>query len=422
MNIKKSLVNIICRAGDKMKPLLLKIFPAQIFRQIKGKILCAAYNENARKLSFEKSAFPFGVNLVGFIRAQMGLGQGCRLIASALETAGIPFGAVETRVGNPFNHSDNTWARKLTDSFRYGVNIFHVNPEQLPHLLVSLPAGVLDRHYNIGIWLWELPDFPDRWHKCFRLVDEVWAPSKFNCESIRKKSPVPVTLIPYGIEAEYDENMDREYFGLPEGKFLFLSMFDSNSTIERKNPLGAVWAFRKAFPRNASAGLVIKINNPTDECRRLLREETESFPNIYLIEKSLTKTGVNSLIRCADVFVSLHRAEGFGLVIAEAMLLGTPVIATNWSANVDFMTEENSCPVKYSLREIGRNIYSYEAYQLWAEPDLNHAADYMKKLFSDGKFYASIRKNAMEYISENYSAEKSAEAIRTRLAEIFGEL
>ena len=104
-----------------------------------------------------------------------------------------------------------------------------------------------DKRYKIGIWLWELPDFPDEWCGAFSLVDEVWAPSVFNCESIRKKSPVPVTLIPYGIEAEYDEKFDREYFHLPKDKFLFLSMYDSNSTIQRKNPIGALKAFKKAF-------------------------------------------------------------------------------------------------------------------------------------------------------------------------------
>lgn len=419
MNIKKSVVNIICRVGDKTKPMLLKIFPGKFFRELKGKILRTAYNGTSEKLPYEKGAFPFGVNLVGFIKAQMGLGQGCRLIASALEKAEIPFGAVDTRVGNPFSHSDKTWEHKLNDSFGYSVNIFHVNPEQMPYLQISLPADVLDRHYNIGIWLWELPDFPDRWCESFRLVDEVWAPSVFNCESIRRKSPVPVTLIPYGIEAETDEKMDRAYFGLPEGKFLFLSMFDSNSTIERKNPLGAVRAFRKAFsPTDSGVGLVIKMNNPNDGYRKLLLEEIQGYPDIYLIEKSLTKTEVNSLIASANVFVSLHRAEGFGLVIAEAMYLGTPVIATNWSANVDFMTEENSCPVNFKLREIGRDIFFYEAYQFWAEPDLNHAAEYMKKLFSDREFYNFLRKNAMAYIRENYSTEKSAAAIKKRLSEI----
>lgn len=419
MNIKKAVVNRICCLGDSMKPFLLKIFPAEFFRRMKGKILKTAYNGASEKLPYVKGAFPEGVNLVGFIKAQMGLGQGCRLMASALEKAEIPFGAIETRVGNPFNHTDTEWEHKLTDKFSYSVNIFHVNPEQMPYLQVSLPSDVLDRRYNIGIWLWELPDFPDRWCDSFRLVDEVWAPSAFNCESIRKKSPVPVTLIPYGIKAEHDESMGRKYFGLPEEQFLFLCMFDTNSTMERKNPLGAVRAFKEAFPpEDNTVGLVVKMNNPTDEHRKILAGELKGYSNIYIIENTMTRTEVNSLIRSADVFVSLHRAEGFGLVIAEAMYLGTPVIATNWSANVDFMTAENSCPVDYVLREIGRDIFFYEAYQKWAEPDLSHAAGYMKKLFSDRKFYNSIRESAMEYIRENYSIEKSAEAVKKRLSEI----
>ena len=418
MRIKKVIINTVCMIGDKLKPVLIKILPLPLLKKIKGGLINSAYSKNA-KAPFQKDAYPFGINLIGYIKAQMGLGQGCRLIARAIKESGIPFLIMDTRVGNPFNHNDNSWDGYIKTSPAYNINIFHINAEQMPHLQLSLPSGTLDKRYNIGIWLWELPDFPDEWCGAFSLVDEIWAPSEFNCESIRKKSPVPVTLIPYGIEAEYDEKFDRDYFSLPKDMFLFLSMYDSNSTIQRKNPIGAIKAFKKAFPPSEkNVGLIIKINNPKEEDLKLINDELKGYRNIFIIKNTLSKTEVNSLIKCSDAFVSLHRAEGFGLVIAEAMLLGTPVIATNWSANVDFMNSENSCPVSYELKQLGEDYFFYKAYQHWAEPDLDNAAEYMKKLFSDKSYRETLSKNAKKFIQKNFSVQKSAEKIKSRIDEI----
>lgn len=421
MKLKKIIVNAVCGAGDRLKPVLLKLLPKSLLKKIKGSLIASAYNDRSERVPYRPGAYPEGINLVGYIKAQMGLGQGCRLMAGALEESGLPFLIMDTRVGNPFNHSDEAWAHKIEKSPRYSVNLFHVNPEQMPPLQLSLPADMLDRRYNIGIWLWELPDFPEEWCGAFSLVDEVWAPSVFNCESIRKKSPVPVTLIPYGIEAPCDEALDRAHFGLPEDQFLFLAMYDANSTIRRKNPLGAIEAFKAAFPpEDASVGLVLKINNPRPEDLELIASALAGYKNVYLIRHTLPKAEVNALIKLADAFVSLHRAEGFGLVIAEAMLLGTPVIATNWSANVDFMNAENSCPVAYTLKPVGEDHFVYKAYQIWAEPDIGDAARFMRRLVSDPVYCEGLRENARRFITEHYSMECSARAVKRRLGEIFG--
>lgn len=422
MNIKKALVNLSCQLGDRLKPVLLKVLPLETAKKIKGRLIHSAYNEKNNKLTFLPDYYPFGINLIGYIKAQMGLGQGCRLIAAALEKSEIPFCIMNTKVGNPFNHSDTTYDPAIVKSPQYSINIFHINPEQMPPLCLTLPADMLDRRYNIGIWLWELPEFPDEWCNAFALVDEIWAPSHFNCESIAKKSPIPVKLIPYGVAATADSAFDRNYFNLPKEKFLFLSMYDVNSTMQRKNPIGAIRAFKEAFPpTEQGVGLVVKINNPTEEDLAILGAELEGYSNIYFIKETLSRTEVNSLIAVADVFVSLHRAEGFGLVIAEAMCLGTPVIATNWSANVDFMTGDNSCPVDYKLVQLEEDCFFYKAGQFWAEPSVSHAAKYMKELASDRNLYAKLRENAMEYMAEEFSVERSSSAIKARLDEILSK-
>lgn len=419
MNIKKTVVNFACRIGDRLKPLLLKILPLETAKKIKGRLIHSAYNGKTTRPPYVAGAYGFGINLIGYIKAQMGLGQGCRLIAAAIEHSEIPFCILDTRVGNPFNHSDESFNKAIVKLPKYSINIFHVNPEQMPPLCLTLPSDCLDRRYNIGIWLWELSEFPDEWCDAFALVDEIWAPSHFNCESIAKKSPVPVKLIPYGIAVTADAAIDRDYFSLPKEKFLFLAMYDSNSTSQRKNPIGVIHAFKEAFPpTRRDVGLVIKINNPTDADLALLEGEFAGYDNISIIKHTLSRGEVNALIAVVDVFVSLHRAEGFGLVIAEAMLLGTPVIATNWSANVDFMNEENSCPVKYELTKLEKDFFFYKAGQYWAEPDESHAAEYMQRLSSDRDFYAQIAENAKAFISENFSVERSSAAIKARIAEI----
>lgn len=418
MKLKKALVSLACRAGDRLKPALIQILPKALLKKIKSRLIASAYTKKQARLPYDPTAFPHGINLIGYIRAQMGLGQGCRLMASALEASGIPFGILETRVGNPFHHEDHTWDHKIVKELRYGINLFHVNPEQMPPLQLTLPSDALDRRYHIGIWLWELPEFPDEWSDAFSLVDEIWAPSHFNCESIAKKSPVPVYRIPYGISAPCEDSVGRSRFGLPEDLFLFLCMYDANSTLARKNPTGAIQAYRKAFPDEAGVGLVVKINNPTGEDLQQLSKELEGCQHIYLLQETYTKEEVNSLIRCADVFLSLHRAEGFGLVIAEAMLLGTPVVATNWSANVDFMDQDNSCPVSYTLTPIREDCGSYRAGQIWAEPDTGHAAQSCRRLFEDQEFRDRIRRNAQKDIQEKFSIQASAEAIQARIREI----
>ncbi len=420
MNIKKKFVGAVCRTGDRLKPIITKIVPLSVLKKVKSGLIDSAYSETTKK-PFEKDAYPEGINLIGFIKSQMGLGEGCRRIAGAVEASGIPFGIIETRVGNPFNHNDSSWDNRLMKEAVYGINIFHVNPEQMIPLQLSLPADTADRRYNIGIWLWELEEFPDEWCRAFSLVDEVWAPSEFNCMSIRKKSPVPVKLIPYGIEPETDPSFGRAHFGLPEKDFLFLCMYDTNSTMERKNPVGAINAYKKAFGEDENGtGLVIKVNNPTEKDMDRIRSECEGLGNVYFITDTLGRNEVNSLVAVCDAFVSLHRSEGFGLVIAEAMALGTPVIATDWSANTDFMNSENSCPVGYSLVEIREDCFCYKAGQRWAEADTDEAAEYMKRLLSDGEHRERITKNAAEYIAENYSVKKSAEALKKRIREIYG--
>ena len=212
-----------------------------------------------------------------------------------------------------------------------------------------------------------------------------------------------------------NENGTRQYFHLPEDQFLFLVMFDSASTTSRKNPMGALRAFEQAFlADHQKVGLVIKVNNPKEEDLQKIREVVGEERNVYLIAEVMEKAMINSLIQCVDVFVSLHRAEGFGLVIAEAMLLGTPVIATNYSANTEFMSEESSCLVDYQLCKVEKDDEIYKKGYVWAEPDVAQAAQYMRRLFEDHQYYARKKIAGKRYVGEVLSKDNTTKMINDR--------
>lgn len=361
--------------------------------------------------------YPYGVNLIGYVRAEMSLGESCRLAAGSLETTGIPYGMINFEIGNPARMRDNRWRHKEMADPKYYFNIFHIYPDQMPIVYKHLGQDIFQGRYNIGFWHWELPEFPEEWTGCFKILNEVWVPSRFVQESVSKKSTVPVVRIPHGIECKCPPDISRNYFNLP-GAFLFLAMYDVHSHQERKNPKAVIKAFKKSFAADDfSVGLVLKINNPKSnpEEIRQLKDLIRDYKNIYIIDSVLSRDEMNALFNVTDCFVSLHRSEGFGLGFAEAMYLGKPVIGTNWSSNTDFMNSENSCPVNYQIIRVGQDYGPYKAHQFWAEPDVEHASYFMKKLATDSHFYQIIGSSGQKTIQTEYSPKVVGCMIKDRL-------
>ncbi|MCC8050027.1 MAG: glycosyltransferase [Clostridiales bacterium] len=436
------------------------IVPRQTRMALKDKLVQKNISEflNTKK-PYDSKAWPEGVNLIGSIRAEMGLGQSCRLVARQLQMSGYPFSICNIGFDDNLREDDHSWddyisaevpplsratlddrsqnnqrpfsqeAERAADGTNvsrpngsselpYGINLFHVNLCEMGNMF-SANSSFWDGHYNIAFWLWELEDFPKEWVKYCSLFDEIWTPSAFAGRGMQKAIEVPVRTVPYRPTAPYDDSCTRDTFDLPENKFLCLIMYDSNSTTGRKNPQGAIAAYRKAFPQeDPDCGLVIKINNAKEEDVRRLKKELDGYCNVYFITKVMKKEKVNSLIRCCDVYLSLHRSEGFGLVIAEAMLLGTPVIATNYSSNVEFMSEEASCLVDYQLI---KNLHTEGAYKrgcIWADPDLDQAADYIRRLKNDRVYYESKVTGGAACINQKLNEEELNGLWRERIAEI----
>jgi hypothetical protein len=256
---------------------------------------------------------PNGINLVGFINGDFGLGEATRILARIFEAAGIDYTVIDFRVNRVQKYSNHEFDYKISNEFKYNTTVSLVNINGGTwRIFDNISPDAYKGRYNIGYFYWELPEITESWSGDLSYYDEIWTASEFNAETFRKYTPHPVTVIPCALTVNTDDKFDRDYFGLPKDKFLFLLMYDSRSSNERKNPAAAVAAFERAFGDNDGVRLVLKVNMPSGcTTEDSLLEEASTHSNILFISKTMTKTEVNSLNKCCDAFVSLHRSEGF---------------------------------------------------------------------------------------------------------------
>jgi glycosyltransferase involved in cell wall biosynthesis len=321
-----------------------------------------------------------GINIVGHIKGEYGLGEAVRANIRSIEAAQIPYTLKDISVD---------WHRNLDDTYTdfsddnpYPINLIQINPAAELYNIIG--DEYFRGRYNIGYWAWEMLDMIPGWEPAFGLFDEIWTLSNHCAESIAAVSPIPVIKVMPSLVLP-QPFINRELLGLPQEKFIFFFMFDFHSTTARKNPQGLIEAFQKAFGKeNKNVLLVIKFSNSKyhPEQRVQLNELVEGYPSIKFIDGHLKKEEVNALLYNCDCYVSLHRAEGFGLTMAEAMFYGKPVIATAYSSNIEFMNVGNSFLVKYQLVPNADDYGSFpKGSSIWAEPDIDHAASLMQYVF-----------------------------------------
>lgn len=370
---------------------------------------------------YRPGAHPNGVNLYGFLTAALGLGKGARLYAAALEAGKMPHALLDAGDLLERPPEEQQYADNLSQEATYSTSVIHLNPDMLPLLFSLRDSAQWDERYLVGVWLWELPRIPEDWQKYLSVFDEFWAPSRFIAGALAQETEKPVVYMPYGIEEPKGaERFSRAHFGLPEHTFLALCMFDLNSYAARKNPQGAARAFAKAFPGDAGdACLVVKVHNATEQDLLKIRETVDPDTRLLFINQRLDSEEVAGLIACCDTLISLHRSEGFGLILAEAMALAVPVVATNWSANTDFMDADSACMVQYTLVSTEGAYLGGQTDQLWADPDLDQAAEYLRRLYTDADFRRRIGRAGQEKVRRELSIAQCAGRIERRLAEIW---
>ncbi len=369
---------------------------------------------------FARRFLKLGLNIAGFFRADLGVGESVRCMARAAEAAGLGTALIDLKLHCINPQTDESFVPRLQADNPHPVSVFHLDPPVSRDIDHHHGAAFRRGRYNIGYWAWELTEFPDAWVHHSNTFDEIWTPSRFTTEAIAQKLPLPVLTMPHAISFARPVGDFRRKYGLPADKFLFLFLYDLNSYSERKNPAAVLEAFRRSGLAGKGAALVIKVHNvprnPADFER--LREAAAALPGTSLITQTLTRTEIYELESACDCFVSLHRSEGFGLALAECMFLGKPVIATDWSGTTDFINTNNACPVRAELVTLDRTHGPYAKGQTWAAPDIDHAAWWMQQLQGDAALTRKIGAAARLSTEANLSPTVIGARYRRRLETI----
>ncbi len=362
---------------------------------------------------------PWGVNVVGYFRSEVGTGEAARQVVSALEARGIPVLPIHGQT-IPLSRQGHSYETATPANAVFPVNVICMNADALPEFAGQAGPQFFAGRYSVGLWFWEVCRFPERWRGSFSLLEEVWAPTKHVAAALEQLATVPVTVVRMPVRAPSFEPRSRAELGLPSEGFLFLFSFDYLSVFKRKNPLAVIEAFRGAFAAGDGAHLVLKCINherDPDSHAELLRLAAQ-HPDVEVMDRYLTPSDNSCLTALCDCYVSLHRAEGFGLVLAEAMSLGKPVIATGYSGNLDFMTSANSLLVDHRLIPIGLGAEPYPADGEWADPDIEHASTLMRQLFDDPAGARELGAKAAASIERTHSPAAAGEILYRRLEAI----
>ncbi len=360
-----------------------------------------------------------GVNLVGYLSSERGLGEAARQILAAIEASGVPTAAIDIPAD----------AEALPAALRalpaaghpHDFNLFCVNADMQPALVAAAGARLFADRRSAGLWFWEVSTFPQSWFRSFDSLDEIWVATEYVAAVLAPVAPVPVRSVRLPIVPSPPAAIGRAELGMPEG-FCFLFVFDYRSVFRRKNPLRLVRAFGEAFAPGKGPSLVIK-SVSGDEFpveREELRAAAAERPEIHLLEDTVSPAAKNAMIASCDCFVSLHRSEGLGLTMGEAMYFGRPVIATGYSGNLDFMTAENSFLVRHEMVPIGAGAAPYPAEGEWAEPDLAHAAALMRQVFEEPQRAAERGERAAADIRRTHSVAAAVRALPRLLSPAAG--
>jgi glycosyltransferase involved in cell wall biosynthesis len=360
-----------------------------------------------------------GVELAGYLGAAVGVGEAARRYVGALRSIGVP--TVERDVALPGRDDARTAlaAGPRAAPAEVTCNVLCLNPEQMVPYLDGPDAPALAGRSTVGVWSWEVDVLPPGWREAGARVAEVWTYSRFAAELIAPHVDVPVLAVPPPISAPASAQPAPPSVELPRG-FRVLVMFDYLSTLERKNPLGAIAAYRRAFAAEDGAVLVVKSVNGRHrpQQRAELLDALGGRPDIVTIDETMSGVERDALIAACDCYLSLHRSEGHGMPLAEAMALGKPVVATAYGGNTEFMSEANSYLVPWTAAPVGEGVEHYPATARWAEPDVEQAAWLLRSLHDDREQGARRARQGQVDVRALLSPDVVGAQILARLTEL----
>ena len=364
-----------------------------------------------------------GILFVGYVEAGLGLGESLRGLIAAAAARNLEFGIYPFRVGVETRIIESFMPEKYDKSHRYNLNVIEVMADQLPTVFWSVDSRLYAGNYNVLRTYWELPKAPAAWASLLRGVDEIWVPNEFVRNAFRNVFPGAITIVPPCVVI--DETAvypGRTKLGLDDRPFYYLFSFDYYSYPARKNPLGVLRAFQDAFRNgNENVGLIIKSTGAPwrfREIKRRLQTAMEADPRIKIFDRTMTRRELLGLIQSCNCYVSLHRAEGFGLGMVEAMYFGKAVIGTDFSGSTDFLSEQTGFPVSYELRPIPPNEYAWAGGQSWAEPNHQRAVELLRLVFENPQLGTKKGHDARAFVRLRYGKDAVGTAIETRIAEI----
>ena len=386
-------------------------------------------SKNLQAAAYASHDKPIGLNLYGFAFGELGIGEDIRMAVACCQAANIPFHVVNVKAGADLRqadkllegHASDLWSEQIPP---YAINVFCLPAfDMVSRIYMQKGPSVFEGYYNIGWWPWEMAVFPKAWAPlAFQLVHEVWASSEFLLGMYKAATTKPVNLMPLAVSVDRAQVYSRAHFGLPEHQFLFLFVFDFNSSTARKNPQAVIEAFQMAFAaQDISVGLVLKVMNVKDTSSdwREFLNQCKADERVCLLTQTLDRPEALGLIKACDAYVSLHRAEGFGRTLAEAMLFGKPVVATDYSGNTDFMPAHLAFPVKYKLVPVPKGAYQWVAPEdgaTWAEVDVKDAASQMAKAKKSAA--NNVAQKIQEFALQQFNPTLLGARIKTKIDSI----
>ena len=350
-----------------------------------------------------------------------GLGEACRGYTRAMKHANIICHTIPTEVPSYQKQISvpRSYARK-----DWPVALAHVNADSIfPFFNTNQGKSFLEHSYRIGFWAWELPSFQSEWHANLASYDEIWVPSTFCQEAVASATNITVRRVPHVVEQQSStpnsletRQKFRSQWNIPSHKFVFYYIFDASSYVERKNPFALIEAFRDAFVEEQDAHLLLKISygSVNKQFTHRLKKLLASFPtnSFTIIAEVLSRPELDALVIASDCCVSPHRSEGFGLTVAEALLFGKPVIATDFSGTTDFLTSKTGYPVAYKLIEIERDIGPYKRGNIWANPLHEALTEAMRSVFLHREAALKKAQEGTKWVQQFLSTEAIGALIR----------